>query len=474
MFGNRGWWCFCVIWLFAAPSFICAQGIPELDPESTVKVGKIYITGNNKTRNEIVLREIDFEEGQELKLKDFAEKVLLDQQKLVNTRLFVFAEIVPLFMSDTEVDVLIRLQERWYIFPLPVFKLADRNFTEWWVNQNRDFARVNYGAQLIHTNLTGRNDKLRVRAQFGFAKQYSLSYSIPYINNAQTIGLGFSTSFTTNKTVGVQSSAHRLEFIESDDVIRRSFGISGTVTLRPSFYTRHSVSLGYGRSSVSDLILDTNPNYHTQGQNIQKYLRLSYVFGVDKRDYIAYPLNGSSFNFQATKFGLGLVNNLDMLTARISYAKYFDLKNGFYLANKTEAFKNFSNEVPYLIRSGFGYRPDFIRGYERFVVETKALISHRSALRFKVLEGVQELSRRSLINQFRTLPYAFYLKLFIDTGYAGNPLDSSQNNFLNNQFLGSLGLGIDVVTYYDFVIRLEYSVNKQGDGGLFFNFKAAI
>ncbi|OEJ99957.1 POTRA domain-containing protein [Roseivirga misakiensis] len=460
--------------MLAAPSFIYAQGIPELDPESTVQVGKIYITGNNKTRTEIILREVDFKEGEKLKLKDFAQKVLLDQQKLTNTRLFVFVEIVPLFMSDTEVDVLIRLQERWYIFPLPVFKLADRNFTEWWVNQNRDFGRVNYGAQLIHTNLTGRNDKLRVRAQFGFAKQYSLSYSIPYINNAQTIGLGFSTNFTTNKTVGVQSRGHRLEFVESDNVIRRSFGISGTITYRPSFYTRHSVSLGYGRSSVDDLILNLNANYHTDSQNIQKYLRLSYVFGVDKRDYIAYPLTGSNFSFQATKFGLGIANNLDLFTARISYAKYFDLKKGFYLATRTEAFKNFSSDIPYLIRSGFGYRPDFIRGYERFVVESNALISHRSALRLKVLDGVQELSRRSLINQFRTLPYAFYIKVFIDTGYTGNPLPNTENNFFNNQFLGSIGLGVDLVTYYDFVFRLEYSVNKQGNTGLFFNFKAAI
>ena len=474
MFGNRRWWCIGLLLLVGIPLVTQAQSVGDLDPESTVKVGKIYITGNNKTRTEIILREIDFDEGQELKLKDFAQQVLLDQQKLTNTRLFVLVEIVPLFMSNTDVDVLIRLQERWYIFPLPVFKLADRNFTEWWVNQNRDFARVNYGAQLIHTNLTGRNVMFSLRAQFGFAKQYSVSYSIPYVNEKQTIGLGFATSFTTNKTLGVSTSAHRQEFVESENVLRRSFGTSASLIYRPSFYTRHSLNIGYTRSSVSDTVITANPFYHTDGQNLQQYLRLTYGFTVDKRDYIAYPLTGSTLSIQVNKFGLGLVNNLDMFTARVGYATYFDLKNGFYLANRTEVFKNFSDDAPYLTRSGFGYRPDFIRGYERFVVESRALISHRSALRFKVLEGVQELSRRSLINQFRTLPYAFYLKIFLDTGYTGNPISSSDNNFFNNQFLGSLGLGIDIVTYYDFVFRLEYSINKQGSTGLFFNFKAAI
>ncbi len=471
---SRSCWFFILFLLIGGPLWSQVQDISKLDPESEVTVGKIYITGNNKTRLEIIKRELDFEEGQKLKLVDFAQKVVLDQQKLINTRLFVYVDVVPLFMSDEEVDVLIRLQERWYIFPLPIFKLADRNFTEWWVNQKRDFSRVNYGAQLIHTNLTGRNDRFRFRAQFGFAKQFSASYSLPYVNSKQTIGVAFSSSFTTNKTVSVNSSGHRQQFIESDNAIRKSFATSAALTYRPSFYTRHNFNLGFLRSSIADTIRNLNPTYHRQNQSIQKYLRFSYTFSLDKRDYIAYPLKGSVFSLRFNQVGLGVFNDLNMTTTRLTYAKYMDLKNNFYWANRTEVYNNFSNNIPYLNRTGFGYRPDFIRGYERFVVESNMLISHRSSFRFKVLEGVQELSRRSLINQFRTLPYAFYLKVFLDAGYTGSPLDSTQNNFFNNEWIGSLGLGIDIVTYYDFVFRLEYSINREGSTGLFFNFKSAL
>ncbi|MFT7150167.1 MAG: outer membrane protein assembly factor BamA, partial [Nonlabens sp.] len=104
MLRNRIWWCFIIVCILATPGFAQTGSVADLDPESTVKIGKIYVTGNDKTRLEIVLRELDYSEGDELKLADFAEETALGQQKLTNTRLFTLVEIVPLFMSDTEVD----------------------------------------------------------------------------------------------------------------------------------------------------------------------------------------------------------------------------------------------------------------------------------------------------------------------------------------------------------------------------------
>ena len=38
---------------------------------------------------------------------------------------------------------------------------------------------------------------------------------------------------------------------------------------------------------------------------------------------------------------------------------------------------------------------------------------------------------------------------------------------LNNKFLGSAGVGIDIVTLYDVQVRIEYSINHLGQKGLF-------
>ena len=448
--------------------------MPDINPDTDITIGRIYITGNKKTLRSIILRELNFEEGQTLKMKDFAKAVELDQQKLINTRLFVTAEIVPLFLSTNNAEVLIRVQERWYIFPVPIFKLADRNFTEWWVNQNRDFSRVNYGLQLYHLNFSGRNDRLVVRTQFGFTKQYSFQYSIPYINKAQTTGLSVSTSFATNKAVSYASDAHRQQFVQSENTIRRIFGTSGTLTFRPSFYNRHSFSLGYNRASIADTVYSLNNDYFQENASLQEYFAFAYSFIHDRRDYVAYPLTGSRLGLSMSQLGLGVFDDVNMLTTRLDYSTFTQLGKKLYWANAFDVYKTFTNDIPYTVREGFGYNPYFIRGYERYVVESDFLASYRTSLRFQLLKGVKELNKRSMIDQFRTLPYAFYLKVFVDTGYAGNSLSANTNNFYNNKLIGSAGLGLDVVTYYDFVVRFEYSINRDGHTGFFVNFRSAL
>lgn len=442
---------------------------------STVTIGSIYITGNEKTREEIIVRELGFEKGDVLKKSDLLEILELDRQKIINTRLFITVEVIPLLISDSEVDILIKLQERWYIFPVPIFKLADRNFTEWWVNQNRDFSRVNWGAQLFHMNLTGRNDRLSARLQFGFTKLYALQYSLPYIDKNQKLGISFSASYATNKTVGLSTNGHRQEFISfEDETLRKNINANVGFTYRPTFYTRHTFDLGYSNTKVQDTVAIANPNYLGDANTRLQYLRLSYVFSRDLRDFVAYPLTGSYFRVAANQFGLGVFKEINMLTTRATYSKFFDLGKDFFQANRLEVFKNWADNIPYVRRTGFGYRPDFIRGYEKYVIETDFLISYRTSLKWQFLEGVSNLNERSVIPQFRTLPYAFYFKVFMDVGYAGDPLQNNENNFWNNDMVGSLGVGIDIVTYYDFVMRFEYSVNREGGTGFYFNLRGAL
>jgi hypothetical protein len=45
---------------------------------------------------------------------------------------------------------------------------------------------------------------------------------------------------------------------------------------------------------------------------------------------------------------------------------------------------------------------------------------------------------------------------------------------LSGQWLGGGGAGIDLVTYYDRLLRVEYSINRMGETGLFIHFMASI
>ena len=450
---------------------IADQKVPD---NRLVKIGKIYITGYKKTKKAIIERELDFYEGQEILLRDLKSILEKDQQKLINTRLFLSVEVTPLVMSDTDIDILIRLRERWYIFPLPIFKLADRNFTEWWVNQKRDFSRVNYGLQVFHFNLTGRNDKLATTAQFGFTNRYQLLYQIPYIDKEQTVGLTVATSFSNNKSVSYNTVNHRQLFVESDDIIRRRYYAGTTIRYRPSFYSTHRFSLGYSRVSIGDTIQVLNAEYLNDNARLQRHMELSYSFIWDNRDYFAYPLKGNIYGVEVTKAGLGLFNELNMLMIKASVGTFHTLGGKFYLANRTTAFYNFSDKVPYFERVGFGYKPDFIRGYERNVIESNRYISNRSSFKYKLLSGSKQLYKGTGMQQFQKFPYAFYLKTFLDLGYTDEPLSSTEGNFLNKELLIGAGIGLDFVTFYDFVVRFEYSVNQEGQSGFFVNFRSAL
>jgi hypothetical protein len=58
-------------------------------------------------------------------------------------------------------------------------------------------------------------------------------------------------------------------------------------------------------------------------------------------------------------------------------------------------------------------------------------------------------------------------------GYISDTRDNVLNPLANDLLVG-YGLGIDLVTYYDWVIRFEYSFNKKGESGFFIHFMPSI
>ena len=72
------------------------------------------------------------------------------------------------------------------------------------------------------------------------------------------------------------------------------------------------------------------------------------------------------------------------------------------------------------------------------------------------------------MEQFNKVHYAVYINVFADAGYVNNEFPDPTNTMVNNwQF--STGVGIDFVTYYDQVMRIDYAINRIGEKGLFFH-----
>src|SRR3954465_9909263 len=148
-------------------------------------VDRVIIIGNKITRNRIIERELSLKPADTIRASALQGSLQWDKNKLYNLRLFNTVSVRVLELPNDHIDILVEVTERWYIFPVPIFELSDRNFNEWWNNYNHDFSRINYGLRLYKNNFRGRNESLRFTAQFGYVRKFDLQYRIPNLDRKQ-------------------------------------------------------------------------------------------------------------------------------------------------------------------------------------------------------------------------------------------------------------------------------------------------
>jgi outer membrane protein assembly factor BamA len=435
-----------------------------------VRINRIFVIGNDVTRDRIVRRELSLQEGDIIYSSDLADVLEVDKKKLINTRLFNTVNIRTLELEKDQFDLLIDVKERWYTFPSPIFDLADRNFNEWWQNYDHDFRRVNYGLRLYRFNMRGRNETLKFVAQFGYLKRFELSYRIPYLDRGQKHGLVLDFDYSEAKNVPFQTQDHKLVYYESDDTQRTTRGGGITYTFRNSFYETHFLKLEFRSSAISDSILVRNSNYLGEERKSQQFGALTYSFTSDHRDYIAYPLRGYFFNGYLSRTGLASSDDIQKVEGFANFAKFFDLKKNFFLSNNTVGYVSTPDRLPYFNYGALGYRKQFIRGYEVYVIEGPAYVMNKTTFKKRLLSRTYHW-RAMPFEQFRHIPLSIYLKTYADLGYVRNYKDYEVGSRLTDKLLSGVGGGLDIIGSYDLVMRFEYTFNIEGERGFFFHLK---
>jgi outer membrane protein assembly factor BamA len=437
----------------------------------TLQVNRIIILGNNITRDRIILRELSLKPGDTISSARIDNQLVRDRAKIYNLRLFntVVVRYLDFDSSIGAIDLIVEVKERWYTFPQPIFELSDRNFSEWYQNYNHDWKRVNYGLRLYHTNFRGRNEKVRLTTQFGFVRRFQLGYSIPNIGKTQKHGLNFEFGYNEPKNIPYFTQDHKLKYLESQTTLKRQLGTSVTYSYRRSFYEIHSFQLAYQNTHVADTIPKLNPNYFKDGRVMQRLASLSYSFVSEHRDVVAYPMKGYQFTFSASKTGL----DLNLWETNATFAKHINVGGGFNLSNFSSVYLSTPTNQPYSAYNALGYRRQFIRGYEIYVIEGPQFALNKTTFKKKIFSHSWTLEDMPL-EQFSYLPVALYFKAYFDWGYVNNYNRYDELNIntrLSNRFLMGAGAGFDLVTLYDNVFRFEYTFTREHTHGFFFNIK---
>lgn len=442
-----------------------------------VEINSIYIIGNDKTKPDIITRELYFKEGEKILSSELDAILESSRNNVYNTNLFSTVELTKLQLDSSSIDVMIKLEERWYIYPSVVFRLIDRNFNDWWVNRNRDLSRTKYGVKLDVYNMRGRKEKLKLIALFGFEKNFIFQYSIPYIEKSQKHGLAFGGGYFSNKNIAYKTTDHFTVFTDTSfnlNLAKESWSGSVVYTYRPSFYDYHYLNVDYFGVSIADTIALVNPNYLGDSITSQNAFKLSYTFRRDTRDNRNYPSTGYSIISQIEKAGLGVFGDVDLWRLSSNYFQYYDLGKGFFANLSLGGQLTTSKDVAYFNYSQFGLGTYYVRGYELDVIEGPQNILTKNSLRKRLFATNVNMGKMMPIKQFRKVPFAFYAKFFADAGYVNNYPNYEQSSSLTNRWIYGVGLGLDIVTLYDLTFRFEYSYNAEDEFNFFLNFQSEL
>ena len=437
-------------------------------------ISLITISGNKRTKEKIILRELAFKVGDSLTIKETEKRIERSKQNLINTSLFNFVTITPIYAADSSsVVLLLDVKERWYLWPAPIFEIQDRNFNSWW--ETKDMFRINYGMYLTMENVRGRNESAVLKFRKGYTELYGFGYKIPFINKKQTVGLSASFNFLRNNEVAYCTYGNRLQFNRNyKKFMRKEKEAKLGLTFRKGLYTRHSLELLYCESYVDDTIKKLNRNYFGENIGCVKYFSLQYRYKRDYRDAKIFPLRGYYYELSLVKDGLNLLQNenVDNFTADAVVKNYWSPMKRFFFGTALRLRYKLFNTSGYYFNRALGYN-DFVRGYEYYVVDGQTFVMLKANVNFQLVKPRIVTVPVKRLEKFNRIPYSIYLSAHADAAFVQDKVFYNDNP-LSNSWLGGTGLGVSFVTYYDYVLRVEASVNKLREKGIFLHFSAPL
>jgi outer membrane protein assembly factor BamA len=433
------------------------------------RIGDFYISGNKVTRSFIITREFPFKSGDSLTLYQLTQYFVQAREHLINTRLFNEVTISLKEFRGYTVDINVEVKERWYIFPLPYVRPVDRNFTAW-AEQGYSLKRFDYGLKYSQYNFTGRNDYLRVWLITGYSREIEMAYDRP--NTGKNLVHGFGGGFLLSglQELNVITANNKQVFVNRDSMpnagkyMQTQASFSLRYYYRPAIRTKHYFRLSFNQLKIDSSVLALNPNYFLNNRLSLFYPEFSYILNYNNIDYVPYPTRGFLFETSLTQRGITNDMHMTQLIAKSTEAFSFAPKMFFVAQNFGVLRLPFKQ--PFFNQQLLGYGDYYIRGLEKYVVDGIGLLLDRNTMMREMAHFNIPFLRGTSHDH---IPFRIYAKTYVDLGYVLNRYNNQ--NSLQNVLLYTYGAGLDMVTFYDFVFRIEYSINQLGEKGLFFHIR---
>ena len=398
----------------------------------------IIIDGNERTKPHIILREMKARIGDRV-----AREVLEgDQKRILNLGLFNRVEIQDL-MTETGVQLLVMVDERWNLWPYPIFFVNDR-----------DWSKLSYGAGLLYFNFRGRNETISASGWGGYNPALQLDYANPWMFGKQHLfgRWRFYTERVQNrffKGVGQEVNEKRI-------------GGSFTLGKRFGYFTYLSLLMGYSQLRFDPPVPGQTLN--PSGRDVLPTLGLTYLY--DARDLHEYPLAGTYARVSARRVGFGS-EYIHYMRYSLDARHYEKLSRHLTLAVRvmTDVGQD-SIPVYDLVYLGYQHR---VRGYffDRISgrnlalgsVELRVPLVPLRYLRAADMPIIKDILPDMLLEMGRNTKFGVNLAVFADYG-----LVWSKKEFpALADGLRGYGAGLHLHMPLVNVLRLEVAWNKAGE-----------
>jgi outer membrane protein assembly factor BamA len=470
---KRFFLCLVVLFFAALPKLASSQASAVSD--SMVVVGKITLYGNEKTKSHIVLRELAFKSGDTLSVNTLQLLRLRAMRQIFGLELFTSVDIEIEKKDSFGVSAIdIYLKERWYLFVIPIVEIADRNFNQWWVD-GRKLSRLNYGVRFKLANVRGRNETMRINFQAGFTRKFSVDYLFPYINKKLTIGSALNFTYSDNREVWYATQNNKLLFFrdsaKNNKVLYSRIKAGASFIYRKKIYTTQALEFEFNDLKIADTVTkpEVSPNYFLNAATHQQSLYIDYKYTYDMRDFRFYTLNGRFLSVEAGNYFF-LNSKANIFNAYLTAAYNKNIIGRHYFGLTVNGKYSSTGRQPYNLYKAFGYGY-FVRGFEYYVVDGQHFGLGKIDYIYNLLKQRYIHIPTTGFKKFRNIPIALFAKVYYDAGYVYDKYQVPGNTYSNN-YLAGFGAGFDIITYYDRVIKIEYSFTNKGQSGLFLHFNA--
>lgn len=450
-----------------------------------IKLRNVIVEGNKKTKSFVVTREMTIRANDSFPAKEMDQFLLQNRMNIFNLGLFNTVDVNIKNWEGDSLDLIIKVRERWVIIPLPIIKFADRNVAEWWKQYNHDFKRLQYGAQVNWRNFTGRNDVMQIGISFGFAQVLELGYTIPqFFRRNERIGMSVFYTMSRSKRIASNTVDDKLDFMELGTTWQQQ-KITATIQVfyRHKIHNTHYFTGGYGFTSISDSVQRANPTYFLNGKTQQQYFKIGYNYISDYRNIKTYPTKGHYIEVNFTNYGLGFLKTR-MTTIGMQFSQYFLWKKQprFSAAVYIKGQFSWPLKQPYNLQyiKSLGYQENAIRGYELNVIDGQHYLLFKNEYRFRVfsfqLNNIKKFKGKNagiLNSSLAYLPLNLYLTTYFDAGYVFDKY-FTDNNQLKNKWQFGYGVGLNFVTFNSKLFRIEYSVNRYLQKGVYLHFEQPL